>query len=294
MDFKFEPKRSYVKAFQRYLKRRNYREHYDDQKLPYFCTSDFSGLYCIEFQSLKGVEFFNKTTTSRYLADCQFYPPTAIAKNADAFEKLRLENKYYYIKPKYGAHAKNISVSYGKKIIINQDSFSGNNPVIVQEEIPSKLQYGCKVDYRTYVLYVKVDNKISVYYYPYHIKRVCTSQVENREDMASFFSPVDTSNDIVRIDNEEIERSLRNAQSFILSNMPKQNYSKVEFFLVAFDLIEDKYGKFWIMEVNWDPAFLYNKQIHSLHQDIINDIIDATDTYHKTSQIGFNKFKELL
>jgi len=293
MDFKFEPKRSYVKAFQKFLTKRNYKEHHTNDTLPFFCTQDYSGLYCIEFQNVTGVDLFNKSTNAQQLEDCQYYPPTAVVKQPATWDKLKLENnKFYFLKPKYGSQAGNISISQGKRIIFDQDTFSAL-PMIVQEEISPKLQNGCKIDYRTYVLYVKNNNNLSAYYYPYHIKRVCKAQYEPHNDRQSFFSEVDNTNSIVRIEGGELERCLKDAQRYLIKHLPRQNYSKLEFFITGCDVIEDSNGKFWIMEINWDPAFVYNKEVHSMHADLINDIIDATETYHKSGNLGFNLFREL-
>lgn len=295
MDFKFDSNRSYVKAFQKFLLRRDYEEHSDEQKLPFFTTSNYSGVNCIEFQNMKGVEFFNKTSVSDKLKESLYYPKSRVIKNVQGWEKLKLEDdKYYFIKPKYGSQSKNISVYYNKEFIVDQSSFDFF-PVIVQDEVVPKLENGFKVDYRVYILYLKEDNKISVFYYPHLIKRVCKVEYENKEDKLSYFSQTDNTNEIIKVEEDEnLENCLRETNAHFLTHFNSESYSKLEYFVVGCDIIQDNEDKYWVMEVNWDPAFIYNKEVHKIHNDLINDLIDCAENHFKTGTIILDKFKQLL
>jgi hypothetical protein len=165
-------------------------------------------------------------------------------------------------------------------------------PYIVQEEIIPKFESGYKVDYRVYVLYIKNNNTIRSYYYPGYVKRIARVEYEKKE-LDSFLTHSDKL-ETVEGKNTNLEECLKDAQKFIIPEFNKyKSDSEVEFFLSAYDVVEDKNGRFWIIEVNWDPDFFNNKEVLDLHQDIANHWANIISNYEKLGDIRSGNFIEL-
>jgi hypothetical protein len=273
MNYQIEGNRAYIKFIKKYLEKNNIKKADENQTDNYYITSSrISGKYCIEFRNFKGVDFFNKLETTKKLQDCDYYPPSLIVKKERDWNILELEDDmYYYCKPKYGSQSKNISVCVGKEFVINQKL---EYPFIVQDEIDSKLDNGRKVDYRVFVLYVKKDNKISAYYSPNLLRRVCVDTVESRSPKSFFSFGDDSSKSIVENKGNELFECLKDAQKYIIPKFNSTNYSEIEYFITGYDVIEDQYNKFWIMEINWDPNFFHYDCEKKFHKKIFEDIIN--------------------
>jgi len=291
MDFRLDSKRALIKALRKTLKNKKFRENKDVNTKPFVSTADNDCKYCLEFKNFKGVEFFNKVSTTNKLGDCNYYPDTHLVKSEGGWKKLKLDYKNYFLKPKYGSQCKNIVMSFRKDMKFDAEVPS-SYPYIVQEEIIPKLESGYKVDYRVYVLYIKNNNTIRSYYYPGYVKRIARVEYEKKE-LDSFLTHSDKL-ETVEGKNTNLEECLKDAQKFIIPEFNKdKSDSEVEFFLSAYDVVEDKNGRFWIIEVNWDPDFFNNKEVLDLHQDIANHWANIISNYEKLGDICSGNFIEL-
>lgn len=273
MNYQIEGNRAYIRFIKKYLEKNNIKKADENQTDNYYITSSrIPGKYCIEFRNFKGVDFFNKLETTKKLQDCEYYPPSLIIKKERDWNILELDDdKYYYCKPKYGCQSKNISVCIGKEFVINQKI---EYPFVVQDEIDSKLENGKKIDYRVFVLYVKKDNQISAYYSPDLLCRVCADTVESRSPKSFFSFGEDCCNSVIENKGTELFECLKDAQKLIIPKFDSKNYSEIEYFITGYDVIEDQYNKFWIMEINWDPNFFHYECEKKFHKKIFEDIIN--------------------
>jgi len=277
MNYQIEGNRDYIQFIKKYLEKNNIKKADETQSDNYYITSSrIPGKYCIEFRNFKGVDFFNKLETTKKLQDCDYYPPSLIVKKERDWNILELDDdKYYYCKPKYGCQSKNISVCLGKEFLVNQKL---EYPFVIQDEIDSKLDNGRKVDYRIFVLYVKKDNQISAFYSPNLLRRVCVDIVESRSPKSFFSFGDDCSKSVIENKGTEIFECLKDAQKYIIPKFNSTNYSEIEYFITGYDLIEDQYNKFWIMEINWDPNFFHYDCEKKFHKKIFEDIVNHIQT----------------
>jgi len=293
--YRIDGKRAYLRAIRRSLNKKGFKEAQQDEEHYLISTGKEDCDYCVEFRNFKAVDFFNKVITTKKLANCEYYPPSEVIKDATKWKKFSKNldpNKYYYIKPKYGAQCKNISVVKGKDVVVDNGAFD-NFPFALQEEIVPKLKDECKVDYRTFVLYVKENDMINAYYSPEHLCRVCSEKYEDRSRNSFFSFGEGCEQSVVRNTSEQIEGCLKSAQKYILGKFDNTNYSKVEYFLVGYDLIEDEEGKFWIMEINSDPNFFHYDCEKHFHQHIFRDIAQSIKDHQKNNTLQFNYFLPL-
>jgi hypothetical protein len=294
-EYRIEGKRAYLRAIRRSLNKKGFKEAEQDADHYLISTSKVDCDYCIEFRNFKSVDFFNKVLTTKKLADCEYYPPSEVIKDQTKWNKFTKKlnpNKYYYIKPKYGAQCKNISILKGKEVIIDNGAFN-SFPFAIQEEITPKLDDGRKVDYRTFVLYVKEQDMVNAYYSPEHLKRVCSDKFEERTRNSFFSFGEGCEQLVVKNTTEQLEQCLKSAQKYILPKFDNKNASKVEYFLVGYDIIEDVDGKFWIMEINSDPNFFHYDCEKHFHQHIFRDIAQSIVEHQKTQELKFNYFLPL-
>lgn len=291
MNFRLDLEKAYFKSLKRYLKRAKFRESKESDRLTVSSYKEECD-YCVEFRNLKGVDFFNKINTTKMLLDCDYLPPSLIIKNKKDWRNLSLnKNNFYFIKPKYGAYCKNISVTKGKEIFINNDDSLSNIPFSIQEEIIPKLCNNVRVDYRTYVLYVKENSNINVYYLPHHLKRVSYEKFDSRNADSFFTTKLDS---VVFNTSKKLIDCLKDCQKFIIPKFNKTSLSKVEYFLTGYDLIEDREGKFWILEINSDPNFFHNDIVTKTHQNIFKDIVNSITGHMENNKLEFEYFIKLI
>ena len=146
-------------------------------------STDNSGLFKIHYENQFKDTIFNQTNTFAQLKDCPYYPKTYLVNNNLEFNNLQLENGKYFLKPKDGFMGTNVSVC---EVINNHKNIIVKNniqfPLIVQKDIGPKLINGYKVDYRAYVLFLKFDNKIQTFVYPFGNKRIADSPYSNKKE----------------------------------------------------------------------------------------------------------------
>ena len=291
-EFYLPSNRAYIRALKRSFKKLKFTESTEEKDNYFVSTSRNNCKYCVEFRNFKGVDFFNKILTTHKLKNCEHYPKSFIIRDEKSFKKQKLDgNYYYYCKPKYGAQCRNISVLQGKETVI--DKGLDNYPYIIQQEIEPELEDGKKVDYRTFVLYVKQDNMIKVFYSPHHLKRICGDDYENRTEESFFSIGENTRQEVVENTSEQLEQCLKSAQKYILPKFTSENASDLEFFLTGFDLIKDRNGKFWIMEVNSDPNFFHYDCETKFHQKIFRDITESIVRHRDEGIFRLDYFSEL-
>jgi hypothetical protein len=231
-----------IQGDRQYLK--YWREYLNN---PEICSSKIPGKYCIEFRNFKASEFFNSLETCKKLMDCLYYPPSIIVKKDRDWDILELEeDEFYNCYPKYYGSV-NASVCIGKRFIKNSKPIY---PFLVQDRVDSKIEDD---EQSVFILYVKKNNSISVYYAP--------TEFEN---------------------NSCLLEALSNVQNFIIPKIDAKNYCEIEYLLTQFDVVEDKNNKFWIKGIKWDP----NCEINYLKK-----IVDDIDNHIKTQK--FNYFLEL-
>ena len=291
-EFYLPSNRAYIRALKRSFKKHKFSETTDEKEQYFVSTGRNDCRYCVEFRNFKGVDFFNKISTTQKLKNCPHYPKSHIVRDAKAWSRLKLDgDKYYYCKPKYGAQCRNISVVQGKEKVI--DRGLDNFPFIAQQEVLPELEDGKKVDYRTFVLYVKQNNEIKVYYSPHHLKRVCGEEYVSRTEGSFFSIGENTTQDVVENMSDELEECLKSAQKYILPKFNSESASDLEFFLVGYDLIKDERGKFWIMEVNSDPNFFQYDCVTKYHQFIFRDLTECIIRHRDEGVFRLEYFSEL-
>lgn len=241
---------SYINGDRQYLKYWKLYLNTAERENLSICSNKFPGKYCIEFQNFKPAEFFNSIETNKKLMDCLHYPPSIIVKKERDWNILELEeDEYYYCYPKYYGSSEN-SVCLGKQFIINRKP---NYPFLIQDKINPKYE---NKEESVFILYVKKDNIISAYYSP--------SSIENKKGLLE---------------------CLNNIQQFIIPKIDSKNYSEIEYLLTKFDVVEDKYNKFWLKGINWDPQF--EEELSSNCEKMVEDIFQ-----HMKKQ-EFNYFLDL-
>lgn len=300
MDFKLTSNRAYIRAIKRALRRKRFKEveerEEEEEGRKYTVSSSKENCdYCVEFRNFKSVDFFNKVITTYKLMNCDYYPPSLVVKDENKWRKVRIDsNKYYYVKPKYGSQCKNISVLKGKEVIINNQDSINSFPFALQEEITPKLDdEGRKSDFRTFVLYVKENNNIRVFYAPEHLLRYCKDAFEERTKDSFFSYGDDCEKRVIENTSDKLEECLKDAQRYILPKFNYESHSKLEFFLCGYDLIEDLNGKFWIMEINSDPNVFQYDCVKLHHQRMFKDIINSILRHIDTEKFDLDYFIEI-
>jgi len=236
------------------------------------------------FTNKCSLKIFNKVNTSTMLKNSNCYPETFIIKNQNELNNILPKlNGYYFIKPKYGERGRNISLVNNSEFIIKKDI---KFPIIIQKEIIPKLIRGYKVDYRVYVLYVKLNNKVSSYFFPYGLIRKCNDKYSDNKNEDN--SLVSSGKGVVQVNKEEIIKCLQNAQNSIIPHLNSTNNREIEICITGYDLIEDINGKYWILEINSKPCFFHNKVVTQIHKEIIEDI----ELMVKTKRL--DKFSKLI
>jgi len=229
---------------------------------------------------------FNKVSVSRLLQNNENYPVTYIIKNENEFNNTlnKLDNNsYYYIKPKFGERCKNISIYHNNQFVIKKEI---RYPFVIQKEVIPRLIDGYKVDYRVYVLYVKINNKIDCYMYPFGLERRCKEKCNNIRNEENSFTISGGDRKIVLL-NGKVKECINNVQKNILPRFNTNNEKEIEICFSGYDLIENNKRNFLILEINSKPCFFHRKNIQKLHNDIIEDII------HMVNNKNFKNFIKL-
>jgi len=286
MDYNISSNGEFYQAFKKICKSLGFKEN---KKNPVICTKSENGKYCLEFTNTHLPYAFNKIATTNKLQKSKHYPKTFIINNQKKFDNLKLENKYYFVKPQFGCACENISLLFNKKFIFNKGI---KYPLIIQEEIiPKTLKY--KEDYRIYVLYVKNKNQISSFYYPIGIIRKCNQEFNNERTENNSLSVNNNSFDIYQATNPNLFECLKEAQTHIIPKLNSENNKELETVLVGYDVIEDKNGKFWILEINSCPNFFHQPLFIKFQTELIQDIIFMFLNYKYHQNISFNHFIKL-
>lgn len=288
MDYSLRNKNQFYVAFKKVCKDMGFKENKDT---PLVSMANGGGSVYLEFSNFSLVNFFNKIATTKKLINSRHYPWSKIIKNKGELDRLKLDNKYYFVKPMFGWACETISLMYGKKIVFDNGI---RYPCIVQEEVVPRLQDGYKVDYRVYVLYVREKGFVSAYYYPVGIARRCSQEYGKdrvKENMLSYAG--DSELEPVEVRKDNIEECLREVNGFIVGKMGG-NDGRLEFEVAGYDLIEDLFGKVWVMEVNSGSAFFHKEKYVRFQTELIQDIIYNILLYRHKGKLDFQRFIKIL
>lgn len=266
----------FTQALQKIIKETNL------PKLPKsLLSTNNEGLFKVHYEDQFNDKIFNKINTFHMLKKYQHYPASWLVNSIQQFNKLPLQNKYYFLKPKDGYMGTNISISYKKEI------FHKNNiefPLIVQEEIIPKIENGYKADYRVHVLFLNLDGNINTYIYPVLVKRQCAQKYNKKNNLGLLTIQKDSKKIIIPNINQNIQECIKNSIPFL--KLPK-NFN---IFLVGYDLIEDADGKYWILEINSVPNFFNNEIVKPFQTRLLYEIIYITLNYFTHKEIKTNHF----
>lgn len=288
MDYSLRDKNQFYTAFKKVCKEMGFNENKDK---PVVSMANGGGSVFLEFSGFSLVNFFNKVATTKKLINSRHYPESRIIRNKGEMDKLKLGDKYYFVKPMYGWACETISLMHGKRVVFDNGI---RYPCIVQEEVVPRLVDGYKEDYRVYVLYVRVGGKVSAYYYPVGIARRCSQEYgRNRvkENMLSYAG--DSELEPVEVRKGNIEECLREVNGHILGKMGSGD-GRLEFEVAGYDLIEDLFGKVWVMEVNSGSAFFHKEKYVRFQTELIQDIIYNILLYRHKGILDFQKFIKIL
>ena len=262
------------------------------------CSKSSNGKYCIN-TTIKNSDVFNKITTSIYLQNCPFYPKTHILYNQNNFNNIKLDNKYYYVKPKYGNNSKNISLYKQKELIIGTPS-NLQFPLIFQEEVQNlKTFNNHKYDLRIHILYILTNNDVIPLLYKDAIKRQSFKDINSPMSPDSIFTNV---KDLSKINEQliqsyhppELIKCLKNANQFIIPKLKKIKIThELELLMTGYDIIIDNNNKHWILEINCNPALNYDDEVRKETDKMLTEILYIILSYHNTKKINPIKFIKL-
>lgn len=262
------------------------------------CSKSSNGKYCIN-TTIKNSDVFNKITTSIYLQNCPFYPKTHILYNQNNFNKIKLDNKYYYVKPKYGNNSKNISLYKQKELIIGTPS-NLQFPLIFQEEVQNlKTFNNHKYDLRIHILYILTNNDVIPLLYKDAIKRQSFKDINSPISPDSIFTNV---KDLSKINEQliqsyhppELIKCLKNANQFIIPKLKKIKIThELELLMTGYDIIIDNNNKHWILEINCNPALNYDDEVRKETDKMLTEILYIILSYHNNKKIKPIKFIKL-
>ena len=262
------------------------------------CSKSSNGKYCIN-TTIKNSDVFNKITTSIYLQNCPFYPKTHIFYNQNNFNNIKLDNKYYYVKPKYGNNSKNISLYKQKELIIGNPS-NLQFPLIFQEEVQNLKTFNKhKYDLRIHILYILTNNDVIPLLYKDAIKRQSFKDINSPISPDSIFTNV---KDLSKINEQliqsyhppELIKCLKNANQFIIPKLKKIKIThELELLMTGYDIIIDNNNKHWILEINCNPALNYDDEIRKETDKMLIEILYIILSYNNNKKIKPIKFIKL-
>lgn len=288
MDYNISNRQDFFSAFKKICLNYGFTENKNSS---FISTKNGNGKYSLEFTNSHLPYVFNKIATTLKLLKSKYYPKTFLIKNQKEFDNLKLENKYYFVKPQFGWECKNISLLHNKNFIFNKGI---KFPLIIQEEILPKLYNNTKEDYRIYVLYVKNNNQITSYYYPIGIKRKCSHKFNNQRTEENSLSISNNSHkEIFNANIPKLKECLKETQSHIIPKLNNKNKKELEISFLGYDLIQDKNGKFWILEINSVPSFFHKPEFIKFQSELIQDILFMILHYNLHKTIIFNNFIKL-
>jgi len=260
------------------------------------CSKTTRGKYCINFTDFYPTNFFNKIDTSKLLEKCPYYPKSYIFYSLKNFKKTELENKVYFVKPKYGSNSSNISLFYNKNLVLgNWENIKF--PLIFQEEVINmRIIDNHKFDLRVHVLYIKVENTIRAFFYKDIIQRITFSELKILSKESVFTNVKDKNKHTEEIiePSENLIISLKDSNKYITEKMKEsKNNHTLEFFLSGFDVIVDKDDKHWILEVNTKPDLFYGGVIKRSISHMLEEILLIILNYKSEKKIVTKYFIEI-
>lgn len=261
------------------------------------CSLTTPGKYCINFNKFHTFSFFNKVNTSHILKYCDHYPKSYIFYNQNDYNNQKLEDKNFFVKPKFGSSSNNISYYRGKKHLVGPSKLSF--PLVFQEEVQNvKLANNRKYDLRVHVIYVRSKDQISVFYYNNVIRRKTYKEVNGQISKDTIFTNVrDTKKQTEEIiedyNNPNLLKCLHDANQYIAPLMIKEKSNKdLELLLTGFDIIVDNNDKHWILEINCKPSLYYPREISSMLSKMLEEILIFILLKHLQKEInGINFVK---
>ena len=247
-----------------------------------FFTTGNNGLYKIHYENQFRDSIFNQVNTYNQLKNCKYYSTTFYVQNAAEFNKIVVPDGRYYLKPKDGYESHNISVcdvNNGKKQLLFNNNLQF--PLIMQKSIEPKLQNGYKADYRVYVLFVKLNEKMHTFVYPICHKRTAGTKYSDNKD--ALLTTQSKSGAVSKLPNSFIA-CVKDSISYL------QLPADFNIFLVGYDIMEDSTGKPMIIEINSVPNFFHKKIYKKFHTQLIQDIIHMCIHHFKTKNISIKNF----
>ena len=290
MDYSLRDKNQFYSAFKKVCKKLGFKEN---KEKPLLSMSNGGGKYYLEFSKFSLVNFFNKIATTKKLMTSKYYPKSWILKSKGEMERLKLRDKYYFVKPMYGWACETISLMRGKRLLIDNGV---RYPCVVQEEVVPRLVGGYKVDYRVYVLYVREGGRVGVYYYPVGMIRRCKEKFREKKTAGNMLTYQGSYEylDPVDVRGERMEECLREVNGFIVGKMGGVGEGRMEFEVAGYDVIEDGGGKYWVLEVNSGSGFFQHEKYMEFQTELIEDIIYNILLYEYKGQIDFQRFIKIF
>jgi len=249
------------------------------EKNIFICSRSTAGKYCINFTNFNPPEFFNKVNTTRMLRDCEYYPKSFIFKNANEYDKQTIDEKYYYVKPQFGANSENISLYYGKKMIVGDDKRI-KYPLIFQEAIHNfKTFENKKYDLRVHVIYLKINGKITVFYDKNIIRRCCFAEKTSTFTEDNIFTNQKDNKKLIETlvsnyTNPRLSECLIEANKYIVPGLERIKQDKeLEIMFAGYDIIVDENDKHWILEINSASSLYYTNPISKAVDEMLEEIL---------------------
>lgn len=277
--------------FKKILKEHKYKESKFSAEI---VSKSTEGKYSLNFKGMDGWKFFNKVKTTNYLKKSNYYPKTRIIKDEDELKKLKLDkNKFYFVKSKFGDKSRRVVYIDKDKNVLFGNLENFYYPAIVQEEIKSERKNGKKIDYRIFVLYIRNENEVKGFFYQDGIVRFAKSMdkiVTNEENQEDLIREIKNFSK-----DKKLIECLKEVNQKVLNKLPYESQSELEFFLTGYDVIKDKDGKYWVMEINSAPRLLYNDYfpLARLINEMLEEIHDLIVKYDEKKAIFIDKFIEL-